>query len=433
MKQIIRILAVLLAALLAVAVLASCENAEKGEKGDTGRGILKTEIIDGWLFITYSDDPENPVKIGRVNGDDGAESEGTDGLEYYLLPDDTYAVSGGTTKYLTEVEIPAIHNGKAVTVILKSAFLSFPNLKKITIPNSVTSIGFGAFSGCSSLTNITIPSSVTTIGDHAFRNSALTSITIPDSATSIGVSAFSGCSGLMSITIGSSVANIGDSAFYGCEKLVEVYNKSELPISAGNYTYGRVGYYAKAVYVEPYTSKLSIDENGYIFYTDGDTVLLMGYTGNETSLILPAGISEVYACAFNGCSALTNIIIPNGVAKVGNNAFSGCSALTGVIIPDSVTSIGYRAFSGCSALTSVTIPNGVTNIDRDVFSDCSALTSVTIPNTVTAIGNGVFQNCYDLKSITYTGTNAQWNIITKGHFDWTGTVKCSDGDLTYIY
>ena len=411
MKKIIRILAVLLAALLAVAVLASCENAEKGEKGDTGRGILKAEIIDGWLYITYSDDPENPVKIGRVNGDDGAESEGTDGLEYYLLPDDTYAVSGGTTKYLTEVEIPAIHNGKAVTVIMEQAFQSFPNLKKITIPNSVTSIGSFAFSDCS----------------------GLTSITIPDSATSIGVSAFSGCSGLMSITIGSSVVNIKENAFYGCEKLVEVYNKSELPISAGNYTYGQVGYYAKAVYVEPYTSKLSIDENGYIFYTDGDTVLLMGYTGNETSLILPAGISEVYACAFNGCSALTNIIIPNGVAKVGNNAFSGCSALTGVIIPDSVTSIGYRAFSGCSALTSVTIPNGVTNIDRYVFSDCSALTSVTIPNTVTAIGNGVFQNCYDLKSITYTGTNAQWNIITKGHFDWTGTVKCSDGDLTYVY
>ena len=365
MKKIIRILAVLLAALLAVSVLASCENAEKGEKGDTGRGILKTEIIDGWLFITYSDDPENPVKIGRVNGDDGAESEGTDGLEYYLLPDDTYAVSGGTTKYLTEVEIPAIHNGKAVTVIMEQAFQSFPNLKKITIPNSVTSIGSFAFSDCS----------------------GLTSITIPDSATSIGVSAFSGCSGLMSITIGSSVVNIKENAFYGCEKLVEVYNKSELPISAGNYTYGQVGYYAKAVYVEPYTSKLSIDENGYIFYTDGDTVLLMGYTGNETSLILPAGISEVYACAFNGCSALTNIIIPNGVAKVGNNAFSGCSALTGV----------------------------------------------TIPNTVTAIGNGVFQNCYDLKSITYTGTNAQWNIITKGHFDWTGTVKCSDGDLTYVY
>lgn len=256
----------------------------------------------------------------------------------------------------------------------------------------------------------------------------------------------------MSITIGSSVANIGDRAFYGCEKLVEVYNKSALPISAGNYTYGYVGYYAKAVYVEPYTSKLSIDENGYILYVDGDTVLLMEYTGNETSLILPVGISEVYACAFKGCSALTNIIIPNGVAKVGNGAFLDCSALTSIIIPNSVTSIGWSAFSGCSALTSVTIPNGVTNIDGNTFFDCSALTSitipngvtmiggsafsgcsaltsVTIPNTVTFIGSMAFLQCSELRSITYTGTKAQWNIITKKSLNWAGTIKCSDGDL----
>ncbi len=411
MKQIIRILAVLFAALLAVAVLASCENAEKGEKGDTGRGILKTEIIDGWLFITYSDDPENPVKIGRVNGDDGTESEGTDGLEYYLLPDDTYAVSGGTTKYLTEVEIPSIHNGKAVTVIMKYAFQSFPNLKKITIPNSVTSISACAFASCSSLTSITIPDSVTSIGSETFSGcSSVTSITIPDSVTSIEERAFIHCSGLMSITIGSSVANIGDSAFYGCEKLVEVYNKSALPISAGNYTYGYAGYYAKAVYVEPYTSKLSIDENGYILYVDGDTVLLMGYTGNETSLILPVGISEVYACALKGCSALTNIIIPNGVAKVGNGAFLDCSALTNIIIPNSVTSIGERA-----------------------FEDCSSLTSITIPDSVTSIGEGVFEDCSSLTSITYTGTKAQWEAISKEPlgWGWSCTVICSDGITSY--
>ena len=89
MKKIIRILEVLLAALLAVAVLASCDK-----------------------------------KAGS------AEAEGSDGLEYYPLPDGTYAVGGGKTQYLTEVEIPAIHNGKAVTVIMDYAFQSFPNLKK---------------------------------------------------------------------------------------------------------------------------------------------------------------------------------------------------------------------------------------------------------------------------------------------------------------
>jgi hypothetical protein len=48
------------------------------------------------------------------------------------------------------------------------AFMYCSSLTSITIPSSVTSIGYGTFKGCSSLTSITIPSSVTSIGDDAF-------------------------------------------------------------------------------------------------------------------------------------------------------------------------------------------------------------------------------------------------------------------------
>jgi len=54
--------------------------------------------------------------------------------------------------------------------------------------------------GCTSLTSITIPDSVTTIGYGTFALcTSLTSITIPNSVTSIGGSAFYGCSGLTSV------------------------------------------------------------------------------------------------------------------------------------------------------------------------------------------------------------------------------------------
>ena len=63
----------------------------------------------------------------------------------------------------------------------------------MTIPNSVTSIGWCAFYNCSGLTSVTIPNSVTSIGWCAFYNcGGLTSVTIPDSVTSIGGDAFGG-------------------------------------------------------------------------------------------------------------------------------------------------------------------------------------------------------------------------------------------------
>ena len=164
------------------------EKGEQGEKGDPGVGIAKVEIVDGSIVITYTDGKvEN---LGAL-----ASNEGTQGLEYYPLPDGTYGVRMGTTQYLEEVTIPAIYNGKAVTKILDGAFRNAVNLKVIHIPNSVISIGYNAFSGCSSLASITIPNSVTSMCDYAFSGcSSLASITIPDGVTSIGYSAFSGCS-----------------------------------------------------------------------------------------------------------------------------------------------------------------------------------------------------------------------------------------------
>ena len=132
---------------------------------------------------------------------------GTPGLVFYLLPDGTYGVQMGTTQYLEEIEIPNFYKKAPVTQILGGAFSGATNLKSITIPSSVTSIGERAFSGCIGLTSVTIPSSVTSIGGSAFSGcTGLTSITIPGSVTSIGFAAFDECTSLTSITFEGTVA-----------------------------------------------------------------------------------------------------------------------------------------------------------------------------------------------------------------------------------
>ena len=463
------------------------EQGEQGVDGKDGAGISKAEYDDqGRLVITLTDGTVlAPVELPRPDG--------TEGLEYYLFPDGTYGVTAGTALYLAEIEIPATYNGKAVTQILPQAFENAKNLTSISIPDSITSIGEDAFLGCRNIervyitdiaswceinicgssaiplqwwgglylngeliTNLVIPDGVTKIGDYAFFGCYnITSVEIPSSVTSIGEHAFYGCSNLRSIEIPDSVRSIGDYAlsgcfvsitipnsvtsmgydvFYGCYKLVEVINKSSLPITTSEF-----GEYGDILEIHNGATKI-VNQNGYLFYTYEGVNYLLGYVGTDTALTLPAKYNgqsyEIYQNAFDGCTSITSITIPDGVTSIGEHVFYGCSSLEEITIPNSVTSIGGYAFGRCEKLTSVTIGNGVTSIGNSAFYGCAALTSITvgsnnqayrsingnlyskdgkmliqyaigkndarfaIPEGVTSIGYEAFSNCTYLTSIT---------------------------------
>ena len=332
---------------------------------------------------------------------------GVTSTEYFtftLLSDDTYAIKAKDVNNIpANIVIPDSYKGKPVTSIGSFAFDYCDSLTSVVIPDSVTSIGESAFRHCGSLTSVVIGDSVTSIGESAFDYcDSLTSVVIPDSVTSIGSFAFRGCSGLTSVEIGNSVTSIGVRAFSNCNKLVEVVNKSShITVTKGSSSNGYVGYYALSVSNcdNTYVSKLTND-NGYIIYTDGAEKILVGYTGTETALTLPAYVTKIYQCAFYNCDSLTSVVIGDSVTSIGDDAFYKCSSLTSVEIPNSVTSIGSSAFNSCSNLTSIEIPNSVTSIGGHAFYNCSNLTSVEIPDSVTSIGNSAFGGCSSLQSIT---------------------------------
>ena len=78
----------------------------------------------------------------------------------------------------------------SVTVIGSGA-LSGRKMARVTIPNSITTIGSSAFFGCPNLESVSIPDSVTIIKSQAFGNNLkLTHITIPASVTTIEFQVF---------------------------------------------------------------------------------------------------------------------------------------------------------------------------------------------------------------------------------------------------
>ena len=152
----------------------------------TGRGIEKTEIINGELIITYTDGTKD---IHNLTGITANQDEI---LTFTALENGTYSVKQGKDiAFYKNIEIPEYYKGRKVTVIESNAFYSCKSLESIAIPETIISIGIGAFSNCSNLCNITLPSQLTSIPQSAFRSCTnLTTISIPENVTTIGKEAF---------------------------------------------------------------------------------------------------------------------------------------------------------------------------------------------------------------------------------------------------
>ena len=263
-------------------------------------------------------------------------------------------------------------------------------LLSITLPNSVTSIGYDAFLNCVNLDNIVLPEGLTTINSSYSKY-----------GTSSGC--FCNCNSLKTITFPSTIRVIGSGAFYSCSNLMEI-----------NFNNG--------------TKNLNIDEAAFL-----NCYNLTKINFNEDVEQLNIG-----DMAFSG-SSIRSISIPAGLRSIGGGAFYCCSKLENVILGEGVTSIGYKhessndsyyddkyygAFESCSSLKKVALPNSLVNICQNTFRNCSSLESIEIPEGVEFIGKNAFGNCYNFKKLTLPSSLQQCSNMPFAGCSKLDTVIC---------
>ena len=265
--------------------------------------------------------------------------------------------------YITSIEL-----SEGITTIGNYAFCNLPNITELTIPASVTKIGYNILenSGATSL-YYKAPSAVvghyfnsgvinssmggwmigTPSANAMFSGSQVESITFSDDVTEIPAFFFANNKKLRSITIPNTVTKIGGGAFFRCSNL--------------------------------------------------------------RSVTLPEHLTIIDTCVFQE-SGIDTLIIPAGVTRICQNAFRN-SKLHHIEIPESVTEIERGAFAGCN-LGALRLPDALTALPDYLFTasdaygwDNSSVRSLTIGKNIRELNTYMLENC-TIDSLVYNARNA---------------------------
>ncbi|MBR4543886.1 MAG: leucine-rich repeat protein [Lachnospiraceae bacterium] len=267
--------------------------------------------------------------------------EGCIRLRRITLSDDIYEVDNLVSAMDSDSDYPEI-----IKAIAKSVYHSLQiedgelksfniNLKSVSIPDGITSIGRSCF----------------------FDKKGIEDITLPDSVREIKANAFLNCVGLDEITVPNADIKLDDKAFRGCCNLKKV-NLAGKTYSLENESDNE--------FVNRIRDQVYGD-----FYISGR--ILVRYTGDEE-----------------------HVKIPSGVEIIGERCFFANERVKAVTCPAGFTEIREQAFSGCVTLQNVNLPDTLKVIEREAFAECKKLLKINIPVSLEYIGEYAFRRCFVL-------------------------------------
>ena len=260
-------------------------------------------VYDNLKYATNSDNSVTLVDGKGANGDVIIPSDVRNKNKVYVVTAIEHNAFEGNNA-ITAVTIPS-----SVSTIGYSAFNSCKNLRRVMDASRVTEMQGFEYTDCTNLTSVTLSGTLQKIGYRSFAGSALAHLVLPASMREIGSSAFEDCHQLRNVQFNTGLQNIKDHAF---------------------------------------------KNSGLVF------------------LELPNDIKEIGEWAFEGCASLKTVQIPPSVTSLGMGAFYHCTALESVVIPTTLTNFNDRTFNGCRNLSAVYyLGSSCPSLGQYTFADVS--------------------------------------------------------------
>ena len=264
----------------------------------------------------------------------------------------------------------------AITDVPEAVLYHCDKLQTVTLAAGTTSIAHYAFENCPQLAtmNLTEQTTLTNVGVHAFGNTGFTTVTLPNSITEMGYSAFRECKNLESINVPTGLDYVPYDFVCYCPNLTSVQMHDGIR---------RVGH--NAFLGCPLLNGVELNDE----ITDIEYEAFNGCSSLELTK-LPDALTHIGSSAFRNTTAMRGTFtVPATVTAVDESAFNG-SGIDGIVFTNPATTIGSYTFSNTPNLSRVVLPAAITTIKGQTFYKASALKQIDLPETVTRIENNAF-------------------------------------------
>jgi len=231
------------------------------------------------------------------------------------------------------------------------------------------------------------------IKQYYIGNSAIKKIIVPEGVTTINKYAFAYLTELTEIVLPSTLTKIGVGAFEGCNKL------SKISFPNGN----------NLQFINKDAFKMAEAGTRYNFaYDDEDGEIVTLAQSALDSFPFGKKLVAIGNYAFENCS-VSNVVLPATCQSIGIGSFKNCKELSTIVFESTEpVKAGANAFEGCELLTELELNAKV--ISANVCSDMTSLTTVRLGASVEVINKLAFAGCTSLKNFEIDSANEIFKV-----------------------